>query len=327
VVLVRIRCSLLSSDRGRNHRGRIVLALGAILLASLLTAIQAPATPHMEGTAREPSGSLREQVVRLFDRLDHLSSVIEGVQADIAWAQDRISELTGEIEAHQQLLNQRAAEAYMAGAAGGLESMLGANSFTDLQDAVEFLDAISERDHDVLVSLEKRKVEIERQQVRLEGLEVELQGRRERLEATAADLVEKLERQQALHRAEETASADGDPSSSPPPSPPAPTLAPPRSVVIALIRDRFASLGSGTTDVALCVAERESNFDPLAVNPATGAAGVFQFIPSTWASLSDLAGLSGASVYDARANVGVAAWTVAHYGWHPWRSEAEDCGP
>jgi hypothetical protein len=329
--VVRIRCSLLSSDRGRNHRGRILLALWAILLASLLTAIQAPATPHMEGTARERARSLQEQVVRLFDRLDHVSGDIEAVQADIAWAQVRISELSGEIEVTQQLLNRRAAEAYMAGPAGGLESMLGASSFTDLQDALEFLDAISQRDHDVLVSLEQRKVEVQRQQARLEELEVELRGRRERLEATAADLVEKLQRQQALLRAKADESAldtsvGTSPGPQPPPDPPDPTLAPPRAVVIALIRDRFASLGSSATETALCVAERESNFDPLAVNPVTGAAGVFQFIPSTWASLSELAGRGGASVYDARANVAVAAWTVAHYGWHPWGSEASDCG-
>jgi soluble lytic murein transglycosylase-like protein len=160
---------------------------------------------------------------------------------------------------------------------------------------------------------------------------MDLRARRERLEATAADLVEKLQQQEALReRAEESTldvdSTGGSPSSSPPPSPPAPTLAPPREVVKALIRDRFASLGAKTTDVALCVAERESNFDALAVNPTTGAAGVFQFLPSTWESLSELAGRGGASVFDARSNVAVAAWTVARYGWHPWRSAAGDCG-
>lgn len=308
-----------------------MVAVGAISFASLMTAVRAPAAPNiMEGAAREPK-ALQEQVVRLFGRLDHVSSVVESVQADIAWARDRISELSGEIEAQQQLLNRRAAEAYMAGPASELEAMLGASSLTDLRDAIEFLGAISQRDHDVLVSFEQRKAEIERQRVRLEALEVELRGRRERLEATAADLVEKLQRQQALlrRRAEEsaqTASVGTSPGPQPPPSPPAPTLAPPRAVVRALIRDLFASLGSRTTDVALCVAERESNFDPLAVNPVTRAAGVFQFIPSTWASLSELAGRGGASVYNARAHVAVAAWTVAHYGWHPWRSEAADCG-
>ena len=79
-------------------------------------------------------------------------------------------------------------------------------------------------------------------------------------------------------------------------------------------------------DVALCVAEAESGFEPLAVNPVTEASGLFQFMPSTWGVLSELAGWRGASVFDARANASVAAWTVAHYGWHPWRSVAEACG-
>ena len=301
-----------------------MLALGAIVVASLTTAVQAPATPHMKGAAGEPA-SLRKQVVRLFDRLDRVSQVIEGVRADIEWIRYRIPELSREIESRQELLNQRAVEAYMAGVAGGVESALGASSFTDLQDTLEYLDAVSERDHDVLVALEQRKAEIERQRVRLETLEEELQARRDRLETTVADLVEKLRRQEALQRRTEQAAQDAD-SVGESPSPPAPTLAPPRAVVVAMIRDRFASLGSRSTDIALCVAERESNFDPLAVNPATGAAGVFQFIPSTWASLSALAGRGGTSVFDARSNVAVAAWTVAHYGWHPWRSAAGDCG-
>ena len=84
--------------------------------------------------------------------------------------------------------------------------------------------------------------------------------------------------------------------------------------MVALIRDHFASLGSKTEAVALCVAEAESNFDPLAENPSTGAAGVFQFLPSTWVDLSELAGRGGASVFDARANVAVTAWTVGEYG-------------
>jgi Transglycosylase SLT domain len=328
-VVIRIGSSSLSSVRGRIPRNRIVLALGAVVLASLTTAVRAPATPNMQGGARE-SASLRDQVIHLFDRLDHVSQVIEKVGADIEWARARIAELSGQIEAKQELLNDRAAEAYM-GLAGGFESALGASSVTELRDTLEFIDAISQRDHDVLVALERRKAEIEQEQVRLEALEVKLRERRERLQGTAADLVEKLQEQETLRArsggsAQDVGSAGGSPSSSPTPEPPAPTLAPPRAVVIALIRDRFGSRGARTTDVALCIAERESNFDPLVVNPATGAAGVFQFMPSTWASLSVMAGWGGASVFDARANVAVAAWTVAHYGWHPWRSVAADCG-
>jgi signal transduction histidine kinase len=310
---------------------RVVLAVGAIVLASLMPAVRAPARPHMMAAGREAT-ALQRQVVGLFDQVDEVRQVIESALAEMAWVHERISELSRQIDARQQLLNRRVAEAYMGARAVEVDSLLGASSFTALQDSLEFLDAVSQRDHEVVLSLQRRKAELEREQLRLEALTKELRRERERLEATVVDLVEKLQRQQALIRqqaeknAPDVGSVGDAPVSSPPASPPAPSLAPGREAVIALIRDQFASLGSRTRKIALGVAEAESNFDPLAVNPSTGAAGVFQFLPSTWAALSEMAGRGDASVFDARANVAVAAWTVAKYGWHPWRSVAGDCG-
>ena len=304
-----------------------MLAVAAIVLASLMPAVRASATPQMRAAARHPE-PLQQQVVRLFDELDRAGRIIERVRAEMAWVESRISELSGQIDERQQLLNRRAAEAFMAGRAVGVDSFLGASSFTALQDSLEFLDAVSQKDHEVVLSLQRRKAEFERGQLRLEALEEELRRKRESLEATVSDLVEKLQRQQARQRAQENAPDAGSGEDTPalaPPSPPAPSLAPGREAVIALIRDQFASLGSRTRKMALCVAAAESNFDPLVVNPSTGAAGVFQFLPSTWAALSEMAGRGGASVFDARANVAVAAWTVSTYGWHPWRSVAGDC--
>jgi hypothetical protein len=306
-----------------------VLAAGAIVSASLMPAVRASATPHMMAAGREPQG-LQRQVVRLFDELDRVSRDLENVLAETAWAHERISELSRQIDARQQLLNRRAAEAYMGELAVGVDSVLGASSFGDLQDSLEFLEAISRRDHEVLLELQRRRAEVERQGLRLERLEGQLREKRTELEATAASLVEKLRRQHTRLRQQVRESAPevgsvGDPPPSPlPPSPP-PSLSLGRKAVMELISERFASLGTRTEEVALCVAEAESTFDPLAVNPSTGAAGVFQFLPSTWASLSELADHGGDSVFDARANVAVAAWTVAEYGWHPWRSVAADC--
>jgi cell division septum initiation protein DivIVA len=317
----------LSNDRRSTPQFGVVLALGAIVLTSLMPAVRAPATPHMEVAARAPE-NLHEQVVRHFEQLDEVTQAIESVQAETAWVRERISVLSRQIEARQQLLNRRAAEAYMGERAVGFDSVLGAGSFTDLQDSLEFLDAVSQRDHEVLVSLEERKQEVERQWVRLEALEEQLQGKQERLEATAASLVERLRQQHARLRALPVSPSDGvsgDPTHPPPQGPPVPSVVPGRAAVVALIRDHFAPLGSKTEAVALCVAEAESNFNPLAENPSTGAAGVFQFLPSTWVDLSELAGQGGASVFDARANVAVTAWTVAEYGWHPWSSVAEAC--
>ncbi|HEX5937786.1 MAG TPA: transglycosylase SLT domain-containing protein [Actinomycetota bacterium] len=293
-------------------------------------AVGASAKPLTKGVVRERD-VLRARVVRLFDRLDQVGLVIERVRADMAWVEDRISDLSRQIEARQRLLNRRAAEAYMAGRAGAIDSVLGASSLTDLEDALEFLDAVSQQDSDVILSLRRRQAEVEIQRARLEALEEELRGTRERLETTASDLVDQLRRQRELSRPEirETA-PDGSVGSasdpSPLPGPIGPSPPPGPEVVTALIRDRFASLGPRTTRAALCVAEAESGLDPLVMNPATGAAGVFQFLPATWESLSELAGRGAASAFDARANVAVAAWTVAHYGWHPWRSIAAECG-
>ncbi|HEX6400589.1 MAG TPA: transglycosylase SLT domain-containing protein [Actinomycetota bacterium] len=316
----------MSNDRRSTPHFGVVLALGAIVLASLIPAVRAPATPHMEVAARAPE-NLHEQVVRHFEQLDEVTQAIESVQAETAWVRERISVLSRQIEARQELLNRRAAEAYMGERAVGFDSVLGAGSFTDLQDSLEFLDAVSQQDHEVLVSLEERKQEIERQWVRLEALGEQLREKQERLEATAASLVERLRQQHARLRAlpEESPSDVGSGDSSGPPSPPVPSVVPGRAAVIGLIREHFGSLGSKTEAVALCVAEAESNFNPLAESPSTGAAGVFQFLPSTWVNLSELAGLGGASVFDARANVAVTAWTVAEYGWHPWSSVAEAC--
>ena len=65
-------------------------------------------------------------------------------------------------------------------------------------------------------------------------------------------------------------------------------------------------------DDALSVIYCESRGDPNAVNPRTGAAGLFQFMPSTWEWASSNAGLAGASVFNAEANVASAAWLVNH---------------
>jgi soluble lytic murein transglycosylase-like protein len=86
-----------------------------------------------------------------------------------------------------------------------------------------------------------------------------------------------------------------------------------------LIKHDFRGpLGKENYHMAMCVANRESKFDPNAYNPKSGASGVFQFVPKTWAWASEQAGYGGASPFDADANVGTAAWVVENYGWDPW---------
>lgn len=81
-------------------------------------------------------------------------------------------------------------------------------------------------------------------------------------------------------------------------------------------------------DEALTVIRCESYGDPNAYNPYSGASGLFQFLPSTWATVSPRAGFGGASVFDPEANIGTAAWLTEYYaskGSHPWSAWA--CRP
>jgi hypothetical protein len=74
-------------------------------------------------------------------------------------------------------------------------------------------------------------------------------------------------------------------------------------------------------DPALRVMQCESLGDPKAYNPYSGASGLFQFIPGTWAIASPKAGYQGASPFDPEANTASAAWLAGLYqrlGKNPW---------
>src|SRR5438552_1557496 len=77
----------------------------------------------------------------------------------------------------------------------------------------------------------------------------------------------------------------------------------------AIIRDAAAAQGADAGQL-LRVAYCESRFNPSAYN-ASGASGLFQFLPSTWAANSVRAGYAGASAFDPVAAANVAAWMFA----------------
>ena len=74
---------------------------------------------------------------------------------------------------------------------------------------------------------------------------------------------------------------------------------------------------------ALRIIDCESNGDPDAYNPYSGASGLFQFLPSTWASTAPRAGYGGHSVFEPEANLASAAWLANRYeelGQYYWRA-------
>jgi hypothetical protein len=81
-----------------------------------------------------------------------------------------------------------------------------------------------------------------------------------------------------------------------------------------IILNAFAPLGAGAQQWALRVAKCESGYNPNAVNRSSGASGLFQFLPSTWAALP----WHSQSVFDPVANAQAAAYYYQHSGPGPW---------
>jgi surface rod structure-forming protein G/transglycosylase-like protein with SLT domain/uncharacterized protein DUF348 len=79
----------------------------------------------------------------------------------------------------------------------------------------------------------------------------------------------------------------------------------------SIIRTAAATWGADPNQL-LRVAWCESRYNSYAVNARSGAAGLFQFMPATWAANSVRAGYAGASVFDPVASANVAAYMFAH---------------
>lgn len=82
------------------------------------------------------------------------------------------------------------------------------------------------------------------------------------------------------------------------------------SSVAGMINQVFGSYAGGALNVARC----ESGLNPGATNGSSGAAGVFQILPSTWSGTSQ----AGSSPYNAYANI-VAAHEIFVRDGNSWR--------
>jgi soluble lytic murein transglycosylase-like protein len=66
-----------------------------------------------------------------------------------------------------------------------------------------------------------------------------------------------------------------------------------------------------------CIIRGESGWDPRSRNPRSGAAGLAQFLPSTWATTPQ--GQSGLSPYDPLDSIDAAIWLARTRGWTQWQ--------
>ena len=93
--------------------------------------------------------------------------------------------------------------------------------------------------------------------------------------------------------------------------------APAPADIEGIIRAAAATWGADPNQL-LRVAWCESRYNPNAYNTSSGASGLFQFMPRTWAANSVRAGYGGASVFDAVANANTAAYMFANSQAWQW---------
>jgi hypothetical protein len=80
------------------------------------------------------------------------------------------------------------------------------------------------------------------------------------------------------------------------------------------ITDAFSPLGPAAVEWAMNVAWCESRYHPNSVNSSSGASGLFQFLPSTWAFTP----YASYSPFDPRYNALAAAWLYHRDGPSQW---------
>jgi peptidoglycan hydrolase CwlO-like protein len=290
-------------------------------------------------TARERR--IEEHLATLLAQLDRTRREVESTTATLADLEYQQQQAQAAVTAQQRLVDERAADAY-TDPVNPIDVVLGATSLDDLQSRVDYLGAIAQSDQQVVAALASRKQALSQSIVQTDRLRVGLDAMRASLDTQASTVTDHLVEQQqvvaeldaeraegralvkrlhdrlARERALAALNASNDPKVPPP--------LPGRHDVRSMIQREFAPQGPRIVNQALCVAQHESGFDPNAVNPSSGAAGVFQFLPSTWAAMSVAAGYPGSSAFDASANVAVAAWTEGRYGWSPWVLDGPYCG-
>ena len=89
---------------------------------------------------------------------------------------------------------------------------------------------------------------------------------------------------------------------------------PPPPYIAKIISDAFSPLGPRALQWAINVAYCESRYHPNSVNSDSGAAGLFQFMPSTWGGSP----WANQSPFDPAANAQAAAWLYNKYGPGRW---------
>lgn len=147
---------------------------------------------------RAKLSALQARSAVFVERLSEAEGELERLDAVLAEIRAALAEVGAAYEAVKTRLNERAHMAYMEGPASGLEFLLGASSFTDLTDRLEFLNATTEADADLATEAENLRNQLLRKQRRQRALRAEQVEVIARERADLSELQAQLAEQQRI---------------------------------------------------------------------------------------------------------------------------------
>ena len=249
----------------------------------------------------------REDVVK--QHLADASVSITKLEAQIATLQTSIVQTQQRSDREREQLRVLARVIYAQPSGDNLiMTVITANSVADAFTRVGDLTSAAEQASRTraaltrdLVSLSSQKAQMDTDRQHQVEVRNQLQGEFDRLVEMEAQRLQQEALQQGVQAAPAPAAA-----------PAAPVAA--GGSIQQIILDAFAPLGAGAQQWALRVAKCESGYNPNAVNRGSGASGLFQFMPATWASMPQ----GRQSVFNAVANAQAAAVLYARSGPNQW---------
>ena len=173
----------------------IFFALAAVLGAA---AIPGAATPKDDlEAAKKERQAIQDRVEAARARYDVISADLAVKSAEVEEAEARLEDITAnllttkaqlddatvKLEQVQSRLDDRAAEAFMAGPGTSVEFLLGSTTLSDLSDRIEFVGALAQSDEDLAQSVRNTQNELEAAKATLEVL----QSKARREEAAASE--------------------------------------------------------------------------------------------------------------------------------------------
>ena len=286
--------------------GRVVLA-GLLATLLLVFAIQPAAAGSLAARPAQDAGSVdaqlqqaQTQLSQLDDQLKHTQSRLDGLNQKLAT--DR------QLQAHLQQQIADLARVEYEQPVFTLDGLLNARSLAQLLTNLAQARVVSRRQEDLVKqSIKLRRAdEIARDKAAQELAQVK------DARAKAAQVAEKA---LALHDARAKAVVAQAASMACDTSPGAPAGCPSGSIQQIII-GAFQSQGQAAVDWGLRIAKCESTYNPRAVNPS-GAEGLFQFMPSTFANTPP--GRAGGSIWDPVAQSQAAAWMYSQGRQSEWQ--------